>query len=73
MLLVILEHVDERIANLPWAFQSSAMPAIGPEAATAPQDAVHAAGDAHHEPAHTSGKSRGIFRLYEQVDMTVLN
>jgi hypothetical protein len=48
MLVPILEHVDEGVANLTRRGQGAAMPAIRPEAATTREDLIDATGNADH-------------------------
>ena len=51
VLLAVLQYVDERVSDLAGAGQGAAVPAIGPESAAAEGQAIHALGQAHHEPA----------------------
>lgn len=51
--LVILKHIDERIAHPPRSLQSATVPAVGPEAPSALQRAVSAARDAYHEATYS--------------------
>src|SRR6478609_8239913 len=53
MLLAVLQHVNDCIADLPRAFQITPVPTVCPEAPAAAQQAVHAACDAHHQAAHS--------------------
>jgi len=70
---MILQHVDERIANLPRAFQITTVPAIGPEATASVEQAVHPARDAHHQATDARRQRIAVVALHNQMHMIVLH
>ena len=73
MLTPILQGVHERVSNLAWTLQSSAMPAIAPELAATTQQPIHATRDANDEAADRGTELVLTLRLHEQVQMIFLN
>ena len=70
--LVILEHIDQRITNLPWAFEVSTVPAVCPEAAAATEHAIHTSRNSHQQTAKPGRQRTAVFRLDDQMHVIVL-
>ena len=73
MLFVILEHVDERVANLARTPQLLTVPTICPETPSPLKQGVHTTCHANHQATDTRRKRAGICTLDNQVQVTLLH
>jgi hypothetical protein len=73
VLSMILQHVDERIANLTRATERLPMPAISPKPPAPKQQAVHPPGYAHHQAAHPGAQRLLVRGLDNQVHVIGLH
>ena len=73
MLSEVGEDVNQGVANLAWAGQRTAVPAVCEEPAATTEQLVHVASDSNTEPAQPFHQSGAIVCFDQQVEVVGLN
>ena len=73
MLSEVREDVNQGVANLAWAGQRTAVPAVCEEPAATTEQLVHVASDSNTEPAQPFHQSGAIVCFDQQVNVVGLN